>query len=176
MAANQHYIDVPLYNQQPEEWACAAFCAKTIAEYYKQYYSIAQIYAWAFPGENVQSPYPGIHKDIIVRVLRDNMRLPVQEYGDMQFNEFMDIIYSDTPMLGISALASTSSYWGHTIVMRGYMKYFNSTTHIGAYSFMNPRNGTYQAGSVSNSQEYTYVDISGYNRVIQGFVPVYKPV
>lgn len=174
LADRYFYFDVPQLSQQPYKMACVGFSIKLIAQYYSRNYSIAQIYSYAYNGQQIDPNIQGINTITARLVLADDMGFNVEALSNRpSFTNLQSVLNEKTPIMAVSTLATSTGYYvGHCIVLRGYTVYTSSTTHIGSFAFMNPWSGTYQAGSIDNNTNYTYIDHMGNTQKLVDFTAV----
>ena len=154
----QMNLSVPKVSQQPHQYACWAACVKAIGMHFDKSYSIEEIYGFA--GIPTYNP-----TDIVtaLNVLNSSNYELITSYNHnvvLPFTELTLMINDNNPIMA----SNTSGNLGaenanaHAVVIRGYVSYTNSTTHLGSISYMNPWNGSYMACGVTNSNQYEYIN------------------
>ena len=174
----QVFLDVPLVTKHipgvplENNGACWAATVRAIGLYREIDKSIDQIYDHA----GIVKYNGADNLSTSIDILRDVYKRSVIEVSpsNMPFSLMQEYLFQDKPIAAQAGIHKANNnntdyyYYHHAVAIRGYVKYTNSATHAGSFSYIeNDKNpAVYVASSISHQQantgEYYYFSNNGY--------------
>lgn len=155
-STTQKYLCIPLIKQQ-ESMSCSLASLESICKHFgKNYTQSTLCNLYPVPGEvtlhSGATLFQLLH--ICSAASLTSTYTPISSFS---FSLLKSNINSNKPMIAAcTATAGSVGNSGHAVAIRGYTEYINSPTAIGSFAFMDPWDGTYRAGTVSNSNVYDF--------------------
>ena len=155
-STTQKYLCIPLIKQQ-ESMSCSLASLESMCKHFgKNYTQSTLCNLYPVPGEvtlhSGATLFQLLH--ICSAASLTSTYTPISSFS---FSLLKSNINSNKPMIAAcTATAGSVGNSGHAVAIRGYTEYINSPTAIGSFAFMDPWDGTYRAGTVSNSNVYDF--------------------
>lgn len=176
----QVFLDVPLVTKHipgvplENNGACWAATVRAIGLYREIDKSIDQIYDDArIVKYHGSSELLGTVESCLNKYGRSTTRYSPTEFS---FTKLQETLYDDKPIAAQCYVNSNNAF--HAVTIRSYVKYTNSLTHVGSFSYIenetNP--ATYVAVSISHSQEFEHQYDYFFNNGLSGIFNSFSAV